>query len=101
MCELAFIEYNPTFDLIMPFACFFDVTRKTSVIFNNCHSLMTLMIGLHHFLEMSKKCWPRLRVRNSIVGCRKTGKENFLNVNLVLSICQLNVYLTIPISNNF
>jgi hypothetical protein len=34
--------------------------------FNNCHLLMTLMIGLHHFfLEMSKKCWPRFRVRNS------------------------------------
>jgi hypothetical protein len=33
------------------------------------------------------------------VGCKKkTGKENFPNVNLVLSICQLrvNVYLTIP-----
>jgi hypothetical protein len=30
MCELAFIEYNPTFDSIMPFPCFFDVTRKTS-----------------------------------------------------------------------
>jgi hypothetical protein len=29
MCELAFIEYNPTFDSIMPFPCFFDVTRKT------------------------------------------------------------------------
>jgi hypothetical protein len=27
---------------------------------------MTLMIGLHHsFLEMSKNCWPRFRVRNS------------------------------------
>jgi hypothetical protein len=26
MFELAFIEYNPTFDLIMPFPCFFDVT---------------------------------------------------------------------------
>jgi hypothetical protein len=30
MCELAFVEYNPTFDSIMPFPCFFDVTRKTS-----------------------------------------------------------------------
>jgi hypothetical protein len=26
---------------------------------------------------------------------KKTGKENFPNVNLVLSICQLIVYLTI------
>jgi hypothetical protein len=50
---------------------------------------MTLMIGLHHFfLEMSKKCWPRFRVRNSTairfpcfkayflevtVGCKKNG----------------------------
>jgi hypothetical protein len=26
---------------------------------------MTLIIGLHHFfLEMSKKCWPKFRVRN-------------------------------------
>jgi hypothetical protein len=31
---------------------------------------------------------------------KKTGKENFLNVNLVLSICQLIVYLTIP-TNDF
>jgi hypothetical protein len=30
MCELAFIEYNPTFDSIKPFPHFFDVTRKTS-----------------------------------------------------------------------
>jgi hypothetical protein len=30
MCELVCIEYNPTFDLIMPFPCFFNVTRKTS-----------------------------------------------------------------------
>jgi hypothetical protein len=45
MCELAFIEYNPTFD-----------------------SIMTLMIGLHlFFLEMSKKRWQRFRVRNSTV----------------------------------
>jgi hypothetical protein len=29
----------------------------------------------------------------------KTGNENFPNVNLVLSICQLIVYLTIPVSN--
>jgi uncharacterized protein (DUF2225 family) len=28
---------------------------------------------------------------------KKTGKENFPNVNLVWSICQFNVYLTIPI----
>jgi hypothetical protein len=28
---------------------------------------------------------------------QKTGKENFPNVNLVLSICQLNLYLTISI----
>jgi hypothetical protein len=29
---------------------------------------MTLRIGLHHFfLEMSKKCWPRFRVRNSTI----------------------------------
>jgi hypothetical protein len=28
---------------------------------------------------------------------KKKGYENFPNVNLVLSICQLIVYLTIPI----
>jgi hypothetical protein len=28
---------------------------------------------------------------------KKTGDENFPNVNLVLSICQLIVYLTIPV----
>jgi hypothetical protein len=29
---------------------------------------------------------------------KKTGNENFSNVNLVLSICQLIVYSTIPIT---
>jgi hypothetical protein len=28
---------------------------------------------------------------------KKTGNENFPNVNLVLSICQLIVYLTVPV----
>jgi hypothetical protein len=28
---------------------------------------------------------------------KKTGNENFPNVNLILSICQLIVYLTIPV----
>jgi hypothetical protein len=28
---------------------------------------------------------------------KKTGNENFPNVNLVLNICQLIVYLTVPI----
>jgi hypothetical protein len=65
MCELAFIEYNPTFDSIMPFPCFFDVTRKTSVTFNNCHLNDTKDWFTSFFLEMSKKCWPRFRVRNS------------------------------------
>jgi hypothetical protein len=27
---------------------------------------------------------------------KKTGNENFPNVNLVLATCQLNVYLTVP-----
>jgi hypothetical protein len=27
---------------------------------------------------------------------KKTGNENFPNVNLVLNICQLIVYLTVP-----
>jgi hypothetical protein len=35
---------------------------------------MTLMIGLHHFfLEMSKKCWPRFRVRNSTYHVVESG----------------------------
>jgi hypothetical protein len=36
----------------------------------------------------------------AVVGCKKkkkTGNENFSNVNLVLSICQLIVYLTVSI----
>jgi hypothetical protein len=56
MCELAFIEYNPTFDSIM----LFDVTIKTSVIFNNCHLLMTLMIGLHIFFRNVKKMLAKI-----------------------------------------
>jgi hypothetical protein len=33
------------------------------------------------------------------IGCKKkkTGNKNFPNVNLVLTICQLIVYLTVPI----
>jgi hypothetical protein len=78
--------------------------KNFKVIFNNCHLLMTLMIGLHHFfLEMSKKCWPRFRVRNSTpirfpcfkayflevtVGCKKTGTvriklTHFYNFSIV------------------
>jgi hypothetical protein len=32
-----------------------------------------------------------------LVAKKKTGNENVSNVNLVLSICQLIVYSTIPI----
>jgi hypothetical protein len=43
-----------------------DSIAKLQIFLNNCHLLMTLMIGLHHFfLEMLKKCWPRFRGRNS------------------------------------
>jgi hypothetical protein len=39
---------------------------------------MTLMTDLHHFfLEMSKKCWPRFRVRNSTIG----DTENWADVS--------------------
>jgi hypothetical protein len=38
-----------------------------------------------------------LTIKNVQLVARKTGKENFPNVNLVLSICQLIVYFTIPI----
>jgi hypothetical protein len=40
---------------------------------------MTLMIGLHPFLEMSKKCWPRFRVRNSTYRSRKNDFLGTLN----------------------
>jgi hypothetical protein len=39
----------------------------------------------------SAQSW-RLQIQ---LVAKKTGKENFPNVNLVLSICQLIVYLTI------
>jgi hypothetical protein len=67
MCELAFIEYNPTFDSIMPFPCFFAVFLII-VIYYETNDWFTLF-----FLEMSKKFWPRFRVRNSTVDCKKTG----------------------------
>jgi hypothetical protein len=44
------------------------------------------------FFRFFLKSWKR-----RTIGCTKTGNENFPNVNLVLSICQLIVYLTIPI----
>jgi hypothetical protein len=51
------------------------------MIFNNCHLLMTLMIGLHHFfLEMSKKCWPRFRVRNSTMQIYKMYNTTLLKI---------------------
>jgi hypothetical protein len=82
MCELAFIEYNLTFDSIMPFPCH---NKNFKVIFNNCHLLMTLMIGLHHFFRDVQKCWPRFRVRNNTgvhlkmypqrVDCERTSRQ--------------------------
>jgi hypothetical protein len=43
---------------------------------------MTLMIGLHHFfLEMSKKCWPRIRVRNSTLTDVRCMFNDFLRVS--------------------
>jgi hypothetical protein len=45
---------------------------------------MTLMVGLHHFfLEMSKKCWPRFRVRNST--CDKQN-NSFPNLSYDFSL---------------
>jgi hypothetical protein len=53
--------------------------------------------------QASKSCflYPLL-TRNLLkhtvqLVAKKTGNENFPNVNLVLSICQLIVYLTIPV----
>jgi hypothetical protein len=40
---------------------------------------MTLMIGLHNFfLEMSKECWPRFRVRNSTLSYPPTLLQNWV-----------------------
>jgi hypothetical protein len=42
---------------------------------------MTLMIGLHQFfLEMSKKCWPRFRVRNSTLLDRYSQSQSINKV---------------------
>jgi hypothetical protein len=35
----------------MHFPAFFLSQKNFKVIFNNCHLLMTLMIGLHHFFR--------------------------------------------------
>jgi hypothetical protein len=44
---------------------------------------MTLMIGLHHFfLEMSKKCWPRFRVRDSTSQYCEKFKSYLMNFSL-------------------
>jgi hypothetical protein len=43
--------------------------------------------AISHFLPLTMYSWLQ----------KKTGNENFPNVNLVLSICQLIVYLTILI----
>jgi hypothetical protein len=39
----------------------------------------------------------KIHIRVQLVA-KETGNENFFNVNLILSICQLIVYLTIPIT---
>jgi hypothetical protein len=69
----------------MSFSCFFDHKKNFKLIFNNCHLLMTLMIGLHHFfLEMSKKCWPRSQ-RYAKISCPELGIAKIL-VCLVISL---------------
>jgi hypothetical protein len=48
--------------------------------------------------EISKSKYTTYFTKIGTVGYKKkTGNENFPNVNLILSICQLIVYLTIPI----
>jgi hypothetical protein len=47
--------------------------------------------------EVSKSKYTILQKLVQLVTKKKTGNENFPNVNLILSICQLIVYLTIPI----
>jgi hypothetical protein len=40
------------------------------------------MIGLHlFFLEMSKKCWPRIRVRNSTLTDVRCMFNDFFRVS--------------------
>jgi hypothetical protein len=100
MCELTFIEYNPTFDSIMPFPCFLMSQEKLTLIFNNCHLLMAVMIGYIVFLEMSKKCWAKFRVRNtrSTVASKKFWSSmSFQNV-VRLSQIKKNPWLIMSMS---
>jgi hypothetical protein len=63
---------------------------------------MTLMIGLHHFLEMSKKCWPRFRVRNSTIALILFIHVGFLEYlsfkqfKLVVKMTRIESGVTIP-----
>jgi hypothetical protein len=73
MCELAFIVYSPTdFD-----------SKNFKVTFNNCHLNDTKDWFTYFFLAMSKKCWPRFRVRNSIILWRpKNFSRHFLDIQV-------------------
>jgi hypothetical protein len=53
--------------------------------------LLLLVVGVSaKFFFIINEASPQLQKK-------KTENENFPNVNLILSICQLTVYLTIPI----
>jgi hypothetical protein len=55
---------------------------------NSCNKLVTCNVAM----EILKKNYSHVQL-----VVKKSGNENFPNVNLILSICQLFVYLTIPI----
>jgi hypothetical protein len=63
---------------------------------------MTLMIGLHHFfLEISKKCWPRFRFRNStekilLINFLKTRKISGLFVVSMTTAPNASFLLDVP-----
>jgi hypothetical protein len=54
---------------------------------------------MSHLISVKFEVCPKFRACNSTVGFKKTRHNSFPNVNLVLSICQLIVYLTIPIKS--
>jgi hypothetical protein len=52
-----------------------------------------ILLRFYDKLEFIKFRFPKNAVQ---LVAKKSGNENFPNVNLILSICQLIVYFTIP-----
>jgi hypothetical protein len=60
---------------------------------------MTLMLGLHiFFLEMSKKCWPRFRVRNSTYLAKKKTRTAKILVFVNLMSTTSNVIVSVKVN---